>query len=116
MADAAGTGLRNEHQALRGKDIDPAAGTRRREGLELAGRRLAEIEHCRVSRAEKQAIARAGERSATVARPFQIPIHLHVQRAKPPASGQPVNRRLGDQPVAKDHRVMHLLPVRKRAG
>ncbi|GIT05548.1 MAG: hypothetical protein CM1200mP29_09590 [Verrucomicrobiota bacterium] len=40
-----------------GKGFDPAAGTRRREGLELAGPRLAEIEHCRVSRAEKQAIA-----------------------------------------------------------
>ena len=102
MADAAGAGFRDQHQALRREDVDPAAGPRRRENPEPAGRRLAEVEHGRVGRAEKQAVARSGERAATVARPFQVPVRRHVQRAKPFAGGQLVNRRLSDQPVAED--------------
>ena len=65
MADAAGAGLRDQHEALCREDVDPAAGACWCKGLKPAGRRLAEVEHGRVGRAKKQAVARAGEGAAT---------------------------------------------------
>ena len=68
MADAAGAGLGDQHEALRREDVDPAAGARWCKGLKPAGRRLAEVEHGRVGGTKKQAVARTGERAAAVRR------------------------------------------------